>query len=70
MIHDSRLGAMKPEMMDNFGEELAEGVFIALKLYALRGPNTRKEKIVARGVMKWMVADDEDAKERRQSEGA
>lgn len=45
-------------MSDNVGEEEAIGSFVSLKLYALKGPNTKKEKIVARGVMKWMVGNE------------
>ena len=55
MLDSARLGGFKLEMKDNVGEEFAIGAFIAPKLYALKGPNTGKEKIVARGVMKWMV---------------
>ena len=46
------------EMEDNIGEKLGIGCFVAPKLYAIRGPNTLKEKIVARGVMRWMFSAD------------
>ena len=42
------------EMEDNVREKHAIGCFVAPKLYALKGPNTLQEKIVARGVMRWM----------------
>lgn len=61
---------MKLEMSDNVGESEAIGCFVSLKLYALRGSNTGKEKIVARGIMKWMIGDDERDIKRRQQEGS
>jgi DNA polymerase elongation subunit (family B) len=69
LLHDSRLGAMKLEMKDNVGEEEAIGVFVAPKLYALRGPTTGKEKVVARGILRWMTASDAEAEARREQEG-
>ena len=57
---------MKLEMNDNVGESEAIGVFVAPKLYALRGPNTQDEKVVARGILKWMTNDDEEAQKRRE----
>lgn len=56
---------MKLEMKDNVDENEAEGIFMSNKLYALRGPNSKKEKIVARGVMKWMSKDDDVSAKRR-----
>ena len=61
---------MKLEMADNVGEDEAIGCFVSLKLYALRGPTTGQQKIVARGIMKWMIGDDEKDVKRRQHEGA
>ena len=70
LLDDSRLGAMKLEMADNVGEDEAVGAFVALKLYALRGPTTGKEKIVARGIMKWMMSNDKESfARRREQEG-
>lgn len=69
LLNDSRLGAMKLEMKDNVGEDEAIGVFVAPKLYALRGPNTGVEKVVARGILKWMTSDDMEAAARREQEG-
>lgn len=69
LLNDSRLGAMKLEMKDNVGEAEAVGVFVAPKLYALRGPNTGEEKVVARGILKWMTSDDQEAADRREQEG-
>lgn len=69
LLDETKLGAMKLEMHDNVGEDEAEGVFIAPKLYALRGKTTGKEKIVARGVMKWMFGDKERDEKRRKQEG-
>lgn len=57
-------------MSDNVGEEEAIGSFVSLKLYALKGPNTGQEKIVARGVMKWMIGNEDRNIKRRSDEGA
>ena len=57
-------------MSDNVGEDEAIGSFVSLKLYALKGRNTGKQKIVARGVMKWMIGDKEKDVQRRIDEGA
>lgn len=48
---ENKLGGFKLEMSENVGEDTATGVFVGLKLYALKGENTGKQKVVAKGVM-------------------
>jgi DNA polymerase elongation subunit (family B) len=69
LLHDSKLGGFKLEMNDNVGEDTAIGCFVAPKLYALKGPTTGEEKIVARGILKWITGDDERDITRREQEG-
>lgn len=69
LLDSTKLGGLKLEMRDNVKEDEAIGCFVACKLYALRGPNTKKEKIVARGILKWMTDSKQDSAARREQEG-
>lgn len=69
LIDNKNLGGFKLEMKDNVGEDTATGVFIALKSYALKGENTGKEKIIAKGIMSWITGDDKKSEARRQQNG-
>jgi hypothetical protein len=46
-------------MDENVGEKYAIGCFVAPKLYALKGMENGKEKIKARGVMRWLFEEKE-----------
>jgi DNA polymerase elongation subunit (family B) len=68
LLNSSKLGGLKLEMSDNVGEPTAEMAAVACKLYALRGLATGQEKIVARGVLKWMTDDSKSVYEKRRSQ--
>lgn len=66
LLSNSELGKSKLEMQDNVGEDTATGVFVAPKLYALRGThNVGEEKVKAKGVAQWMFSNDDTAQKRR-----
>jgi hypothetical protein len=65
LLHDTKLGAFKLEMDDDVGEDEAEGIFLACKLYALRGPNTGVEMCKGKGIPEWLLKNEEKHIKRR-----
>lgn len=56
-------------MSDNVGEDFAEAVFLAPKLYALRGVTSGKTKVKAKGLPGWLTSDSDTAAKRREQNG-
>ena len=67
MFDNQKLGYLKLEMDKHVGEKTATGVFVGLKMYALRGENTGKEKVCAKGICEWAMSDKKESFADRRS---